>query len=253
MEYASGSLAAALILATAYLFGGWFSGREASRELWERRRWISAAAGISIAYVFVDVLPELGAQQRAFAQATGNAPLLFVQERMYALALASFVAFYGLDHMVLAKRKHRQSADTGERDAIYWLHLIGFGAYSGLIGYLVVERAERGSLALGAYTFAMAVHFLIVGHSLSEEHGLQHRSSRGGLLALCVLAGWLLGSTSRLSEPMFARLFAMLAGGVIITSIGHELPGDRRGRFWPFCSGAVLFALVLFISESRNK
>jgi hypothetical protein len=172
---------------------------------------------------------------------------------MYALALASFIVFYGLDHMVLSKREHGGSADTGERDAVYWLHLIGFAAYSCLIGYLVIERAERGWLALATYTFAMAVHFLIVGHALSEEHGLQHRSSRGWLLAFCVLAGWLMGSTSRLSEPMFARLFAMLAGGVVITSIGHELPGDRRGRFWPFCSGAVLFALVLFVSESRNE
>jgi hypothetical protein len=250
MDYVSGSLIAALILASAYLFGGWFSGREESDHFWERRRWISAAAGVSIAYVFVDVLPELGAQQRAFAAATGNASFLFVQERMYALALVSFIAFYGLDHMVLSKTKDRRGAETGERDAVYWLHLIGFAAYSGMIGYLLIERSERGLLALGAYTFAMAVHFLIVGHSLTEEHGLQHRSSSVWLLALSVVLGWLLGSTTRLSEPTFARLFAVLAGGVVITSIGHELPGDRRGRFWPFCSAAVLFAFVLFASES---
>ena len=200
----------------------------------------------------MDVLPELGDQQRVFAQATGNAPLLFVQERMYALALASFIVFYGLDHMVLSRRGNRNT-DTGGRDVIYWLHLIGFAAYSCLIGYLVVERAERGLLALAAYTFAMAVHFLIVGHSLTEELGLQHRSSGVWLLALSVLLGWLLGSTNQLSEPTFARLFAMLAGGVVITSIGHELPGDRRGRFWPFCSAAVLFAFVLFVPESRQE
>ena len=167
------------------------------------------------------------------------------------MALASFVVFYGLDHMVLSRREERRSAvDTGDRDAVYWVHLIGFVAYSCLIGYLLVERAERGLLPLAAYTFAMAVHFLIVGHSLAEEHGLQHRSSGKWLLALSVLAGCLLGLTTHLSETMFARLFAVLAGGVVITSIGHELPGDRQGRFWPFCLGAVIFALVLFASET---
>ena len=105
MENMAGAFFAALLLASAYLLGGWFSGREASKEFWERRRWISAAAGISVAYVFVDVLPELGAQQRAFAEATRNAAFLFIQERMYALALASFVVFYGLDHMVLSRRE----------------------------------------------------------------------------------------------------------------------------------------------------
>jgi hypothetical protein len=251
VENLSGSLIAALILAGAYLFSSWFSHQEVSKKFWERRRWISAAAGISVAYVFVDVLPELGAQQRVFAETTGNAPLLFVQERMYALALLSFVVFYGLDHMVLSKREQRRNAvDTGERDAVFWLHLIGFAAYSGLIGYLLVERAEQGLLALAAYTFVMAVHFLIVGHSLAEEHGLQDRSSSGWILAGSVLAGWLLGSTTQLSESMFARLFAVLAGGVVITSLRHELPDDRHGRFWPFCLGAVLFALALFSSEA---
>jgi hypothetical protein len=251
MEDVSASLAAAFLLAVAYLFSGWFSRQKASQEFWERRRWISAAAGISVAYVFVDVLPELGAQQRVFAEATENARLLFLQERMYALALVSFVVFYGLDHMVLSKREQRRhAADTGERDAVYWVHLIGFAAYSGLVGYLLVERAQRGLLPLAAYTFAMAVHFLVVGHSLAEEHGLQHRSSGVWLLALSVLAGCVLGSTTQLSETIVARMFAVLAGGVVITSLGHELPGERQGRFWPFCLGAVLFALALFASEA---
>jgi CDP-diglyceride synthetase len=151
---------------------------------------------------------------------------------MYALALASFVLFYG------------------ERDTVYRLHLIGFAAYSALIGYIVVERAERGWLVLAPYTLAMAVHFLIVGHSLSGEHRLQHRSSSRWLLAGSVLAGWLLGSTTQLSEMTFARLYAVLAGGVVINSLTHELPGDRKGRFWPFCLGAVVFALALLASEA---
>lgn len=247
MEHFPEILAAALVLAGAYIFSGWFSRRE---EFWKRRRWVSAAAGISVAYVFVDALPELGSQQRVFAEATANAPFLFIQERMYALALASFVLFYGLDHMVLSRREQRRTqVETGERDTVYWIHLIGFATYSVLIGYLLVERADRGLLPLAAYTFAMAVHFVIVGHSLAEEHGLQHRSSGVWLLAASVLAGCALGLTTQLSDVMLARLFAVLAGGVIITSIGHEMPGERQGRFWPFCLGATLFALALFASE----
>jgi hypothetical protein len=248
----TGSFIAALILASSYLLGrGLLLGREGSKEFWERRRWISAAAGVSVAYIFIDVLPELGAQQRAFAEAMGSAGLLFVEERIYAIALASFVLLYGLDHMVLSKREERREAiASGKKDTVYVLHLAGFAVYSCVIGYLLVERAERGWLSLSAYTFAMAVHFLIVGHSLDEEHGNQHGSSGRWLLVLSPLAGWLLGSTVTLSEPMFARLFAILAGGVVITSIGHEMPGDRKGRFLPFCLGALFLTLALFTAES---
>jgi hypothetical protein len=47
------------------------------------------------------------------------------------------------------------------------------------------------------------------------------------------------------SEPVVARLFAVLAGGVVITSLRAELPDDREGRFWPFCLGSVVFATFL--------
>ena len=243
------ALIAALILSGAYLFGGWFSRSDASREFWERRRWISAAAGVSVAYVFVDVLPELGALQQVFTQAKSHAAMLFVENRIYVLALISFVVFYGLDHIVFAKRESTGGV-SGELDSVYLLHLAGFAAYSGMIGYLLVERAQRGWLALTVYTFVMAVHFLIVGHSLAEEHGLEQQRLSRLLLAGSVLAGWLLGATLPLSELAFARLFAILAGGVVITSLSHELPGKRRGRFWPFCLGAAVFALALLASEA---
>jgi len=91
----------------------------------------------------------------------------------------------------------------------------------------------------------MAVHFLIVDHSLGEEHGRAYRPRGRWLLAASVLVGWLIGVMAPLSEVAVARLFAVLAGGVVITSLRSELPDDREGRFWPFCLGAVLFAAVL--------
>jgi hypothetical protein len=47
---------------------------------------------------------------------------------------------------------------------------------------------------------------------------------------------------------VFARLFAVLAGGVVITSLSAELPGDREGRFWPFCLGAAVYAVLLSLT-----
>ena len=246
MEIPYGSLAAALIFAGAYLAGGGFDASEAGEQFWSRRRFLSAAAGISVAYVFIDILPELEVQRRVIVKAAEGTQLLFAEQRIYSLALLSFVVIYGLEHMVLVNReRRRESVAAGEADALFWLQLAGYAAYSALIGYLVIERAERGMLPLAAYTFAMAVHFLIVDRSLGEEHGRAYRRRGRGLLAASVLAGWLIGVVAPLSEVAVARLFAVLAGGVVITSLRSELPDDREGRFWPFCLGAVLFAAVL--------
>jgi hypothetical protein len=240
------ALFAAILLALVYaLRGGAGEGRTAE-HFWSRRRWVSAAAGISVAYVFVDVLPELAAHNRSIVEAAGEAELLFAEERIYVLALVSFVLLYGLEHMVLSAREARRSlVEKGGTDTVYWLHLIGFSAYSAVIGYLLVERADSGLAALVVYTLAMAIHFLIVNHSLAEEHGAAYHRSGHWWLAASVVAGWAAGAMAPLSEIAFARLFAVLAGGVVITSLRAELPEEREGRFLPFCAGAVAFALLL--------
>ncbi len=249
MDIAFGSLAAAVLFAGAYLAGGGLGASDAEGRIWSRRRYISAAAGISVAYIFIDVLPELEVQRQVLVRAAGGAELFFAEQRIYALALLSFVVIYGLEHMVLVNRENRhESVAAGDADAVFWLQLAGYAAYSALIGYLVIERAEHGVLPLVAYTFAMAVHFLIVDHALEEEHGRAYRAWGRRLLAASVLVGWLIGVVTPLSEVAIARLFAVLAGGVVITSLRAELPNDREGRFWPFCLGAVVFAVALIVA-----
>ena len=249
MEIPFASLAAVLVLGAAYLAGGWLGASEASEHFWARRRYISAAAGISVAYVFVDVLPELEFQRKIVVKAAEGQEPLFAEQRIYLLALLSFVVMYGLQHMVLVNRdRRRETIAAGDADWLYWLQLGGYAAYSALIGYLLVDRAERGALAVTAYTFAMAVHFLIVDHSLAEEHGRTYGSHGRWLLAASVFAGWCIAVLQPLPDVVVARLFSILAGGVVITSLRAELPDDRVGRFWPFCLGAVIFAVFLMLA-----
>ncbi|HYP71109.1 MAG TPA: hypothetical protein VEP93_09500 [Variovorax sp.] len=241
-------LLAACVLAAVYGLGR--SVREGGplAAVWGPRRRISAAAGVSIAYVFVDVLPELAVQNESLRRAAEGAAL-FAEQRIYLLSLLSFVVMYGIDHIVLSRRAQRHAhVERGESDPAYWLHIAGYAAYSALIGYLLVERAARGYAALAVYVLAMAVHFVVVNHSLAEEHGKVYRRQGHWILAASVLAGCAFGMAGPLSEATFARMFALLAGGVVMTSLRSELPDDRNGRFWPFCSAAVVFAIVLVLA-----
>jgi hypothetical protein len=240
------SLIAALILAAVFAFGHWvhLGGGRAGRA------WVSAAAGVSVAYIFIDVLPELGARQEAFLGTIAGRVLLFPQFRGYLAALAGFVVFYGLERMVLAART--EALDLGHRhgegERTFRLHLAGFAAYSALIGYLLVERAEEGSLSLSLYALAMALHFFVTDHSLAKEHGARYLAVGRWVLAAAVLIGWVIGLLAPLPVGVMVVLFGFIAGGVVINSVKGELPEEGEGRFWPFFIGAAGYALLLMLA-----
>lgn len=244
MSIAPGPLAAALVLALVYVVG--HRGAHTTTQH-VRRSWTSAAAGASVAYVFVDILPELGTHHRAFVASSGG-ELLFAEQRIYIVALIGFVAFYGLEHMVL----NRRTGARDERDLVFVLHVAGFAAYSALVGYLLAPRAEAGWLALVLYTAAMGFHFLVVDHSMGAQHGAAFGPGARGLLSASVLAGWLAGASLHVSEAALARIFAFLAGGVVITSVRAELPSEANGRFWPFSAGAAVYALLLLTAVTAG-
>lgn len=247
MEVDGSSLVAAIVLAAVYALRVG-AGEDAVARRSDGRGLISAAAGVSVAYVFIDVLPELAAHNALLGKAGGVASL-YAEQRIYVLMLASFVVMYGLQHIVLASRSRRhESLAREERDPVYWLHLLGYAAYSALIGYLLVERAARGTAPIVLYTLAMGIHFVIVNHALAEEHGAMYRRHGHLWLAGGVLAGWAAAALLPIDEVTFARLFALLAGGVVITSLRSELPDERTGRFWPFCLGAIAFAVLLILA-----
>jgi hypothetical protein len=86
-----------------------YAGRLRWIERVPERQWLSFGAGISIAYVFVDVLPMLSAGQATLAETTGTI-LEQLKHRVYLVALLGLVAFYSLE--LLAKRAR---ADNREK------------------------------------------------------------------------------------------------------------------------------------------
>ena len=63
-----------------------------------RTVWLSVAGGVSVAYLFVDFLPELAASQEAFAAAAGELTggLALGWRHVFPIALAGLLTVYGL-------------------------------------------------------------------------------------------------------------------------------------------------------------
>ncbi len=236
------SLLAAVGLAIAHLL----SGRLSFLDVRPRSRWLSAAGGISVAYVFVHTLPDLAEEQETLREAAGEA-LAFVESHAYLVALLGLAVFYGLERAAKASRGRRRR--TGGEDStgvgVFWLHVGSFAAYNALIGYLLLHResSEPGSLL---YFVAMAVHFALNDHALRQDHRETYTRIGRWVLAGAIVAGWGIGLMTDVSEAATGGLIAFLAGGVIMNVMKEEEPG--RAGFLPFVAGAAAYAALLLAS-----
>jgi zinc transporter ZupT len=211
-----------------------------------RSRWLSIAGGVSVAYVFMHLLPELAESQETLAEAVGSA-LAFLEHHVYVIALVGLTIFYGLERA--AKVSHQRSRTTDEHatasSGVFWLHIASFSAYNALIGYLLLHREEEDLTNLFFFFVAMMLHFLVNDYGLREHHKDLYLRIGRWVLAAAVLGGWLLGLVTDISDAALALLLAFLAGGVILNVLKEELPEERESRFGAFVLGAGVYAALL--------
>lgn len=233
-------LLVAVALALIHLYSGrlWFLDRI------PRSRWLSAASGVSVTYVFVHLLPELNEHQEAL---TETGVLAFVEHHVYLMALLGLSVFYGLERIVTASRQRQFQAGQGDRAeiGIFWLHMAAFALYNGLIGYLLMHREETGWLSLMLFAIAMGLHFVVNDYGLRQDHKHVYHTTGRWILAAAIVLGACIGLGTQIPEPFISVLFAFLAGAVILNVLKEELPEERQSRFWAFAVGVVFYAGLL--------
>lgn len=235
------TLLAACGLAIVHLFTGKLHFLEGT----PRSRWLSAAGGISVAYVFMHLLPELAEGQRVLQKAA-TGMFLYLENHAYLLAFLGLVAFYGVERAAkVSRRKHiDQQAEDTTGPFVFWLHMASFSVYNLLLGYLLVDGINtlRG---LAFFFVAMALHFIVTDFGLSEHHKRMFAVRGRWILALAVLCGWLLGVLFKIPETATSLIAAFLAGGIILNVLKEELPEERQSRFSAFLLGGCGYAILL--------
>lgn len=225
-----------------------------------RSAWLSAFGGVSVAYVFVHLLPELAAGQERLGRVLGDRALAgvgFAERHVYLVALFGLAVFYGLERLAKRSRSERQgapvpsgrgseeAAEASTSPAVFWIHMASFGVYNALIGYLLVHRPVTTTRSLVFFALAMALHFVVTDYGLDEDHQSMYRRIGRWLLAIAVLAGFGVGLLMDVPEAAIDALVAFLAGGVILNVLKEEVPAERRSRFWAFALGMGAYTVLL--------
>lgn len=215
-----------------------------------RSRWLSFAGGVAVGYVFLHILPELGAHAGAFERATGfDAP--FAEALVYTLSLFGLALFYGLER-ALAVSKGERSASEGRvrpHHPIFWLHIGASALLIAVIAYLLNHREDPTAAGLALYFAAMVLHFVTADFGTRADHPEIYDARGRWVLSAATMGGWALGLFVELPRIALGCLFAFVAGGIVLLVLKEELPEERRSYFLPFLGGAGLYA-VLVLGEA---
>jgi zinc transporter ZupT len=232
------SFFAAFIFALIHVFGG----KLRFLHVIPRSRFLSAAGGVSVAYVFIQLLPELAEGQQVierglYDQTAGE----LIQHHVYLLSLAGLVTFYGLEVLLRSHKKRRQRAVPS--NGVFWLHIGSFALYNMLIGYVLVEQQQEGGL--WPFVIAIGMHLFVTDNGLRSSHRHLYVKEARWLLAAAVLAGWAAGVLAGFSELAFAITVGFVSGAIILNVLKEELPEDRESRLAPFLLGALGFSILM--------
>lgn len=228
-----------------------FIGRLEWLESLPRNRFLSFAGGVAVSYVFLHVLPDLGAHSAEISSIAGRDPVR-VESLVYGLGLLGLMVFFGLERRVRQSRQESRHRGEGDRmrEDVLWLHIASFSVLNFLIGYLLNNREEMGAISLLLYFGAMVLHFVTADLGMRRDHAEAYDKVGRWIIVAAVMGGWLAGLYVELPPIAIGCVFAFVSGGIILNVLKEELPEDRESRFLPFGAGAALFGLMVIAERT---
>jgi hypothetical protein len=214
--------------------------------------WISASAGVAIAYVFIDILPLLASQQAKLMQTPHTGWLRYLERHAYLVAMAGFIFHYGiaLNRRAMLSQRREPAGNVSDFSRSGFTILSSL-AYSLLIAYLLGEKWDHGSEPGIVFAFAMSLHFVGLNYLSYEDDPVLYRRWLRYELAIATVIGWSLGIFTVVSDQVFLLAFSFLGGGIIVVAMAVELPRIRPSPidFLAFLGGALAFSGLLLVAE----
>lgn len=223
---------ALIVLALIHLFAnqakilGW---------IWHGR-FLSFAAGISFAYVFVDLLPQLEKGQPVLKQ-TFDKLIPYLDRHAYVIALIGVLFFYGL---------HTHSQTNSVRN--FWISTSGYLLFNFFVGASLSDSTNPELQPLLLFTVAMGMHYFVNDHNASVDNDVIYEKQARWLLVAALFAGYIAGYLSHIPEAVVAVAVSFIAGGVLLNVLRYELPKREQVGYLFFVTGSLLYtALILSI------
>lgn len=196
-------------------------------------RFLSFAAGLSFAYVFVDLLPTLAKGQPLLKQTLDHfLPLL--DKHSYVVALSGVLFYYGIESLTTIKAKKT-----------FWISLSGYLLFNLFVGASLADAKDPEMQPLTLFTIALGMHYFVKDHYLREKYLDLYEKYGKWFLVSALFIGYFLGILTNIPDSIVALTISFIAGGVIFNVLHYELPQPIKGSYLFFIGGAIFYTLLI--------
>lgn len=187
-------------------------------------RFLSMSGGVALAFVFVDLLPNL-CSANDIIRASGFFPV--IERHVFVLALLGFLLFFVVD--------------GSSKEGGFWLPLASYAIFNFLIGYSVADPTDPEVQPFLLFIIAIGLHYFINDYSMSQAHYEDYLAYGRWILIAVMFAGWTVGFFFKLPDEPMALINSFIAGGVLMNVMRHELPKKSV-----YARGVLLLAAVAY-------
>lgn len=199
------------------------------RQEYVRVRVISFIAGISVTYVFLNLLPEVYKGYEVFDR------FIFV----------SLLAGFSVAH-VTEKYIYQHSAPQTLRESLGGVHSLAFFVYHFFIGVILVSLNKVSTIDSVLFFLPVLFYSAVGLLALERIHPrIWEKPSVKLLLSLSTLAGVLFADIFLGFTSVFELLFGFMVGAFLYIALIDFVPRESRGRPGYFILGVLSYALII--------
>ncbi|NJP39331.1 hypothetical protein [Alkalicoccus luteus] len=198
----------------------------------KRMKWFSFSGGLAVSYIFIYLLPTLHQEQAAIEEPYRR---LTMESEIYFIGLIGVVVFLGIQIIIRQNYVSHTSS--------FWSAITFYALYNALVSYTVLSFEVSGIQAI-FYCFAIGLHFIAVAQDMWREFPEEYNKYGRYVLAVGIVAGWVLALTTDFRPLFKSIIFAFVAGAMIFTVFKHELPGEKHIHFPTFGLAVILYSAL---------
>jgi len=192
---------------------------------------LSFGAGISITYLFLELLPQIH-------EAT---PIL--RKISYISLLVGFALFHLVEKYVYQHSKREKIIEE-----LRHIHSTGFFLYHFIIGMVLYHLMENNITQGTLFLIPIVFHSAVSSASFKEIHAeLKEKWHIKALLSTSTIMGILIAIYLGVSQNVYYSMLGFVVGALLYIIIKDILPEQKEGDPKYFLAGMIIFVLLLLL------